>query len=300
MSATYSGREIKRTKRYQLGQKLSRICRHFLLISATPHNGKGKDFQLFMTLLDGDRFEGAFRHNAHGADVEDMMRRLTKEELFRFDGRPLFPERRAYTAKYELSPRETALYGAVTDYVRNEMNRVRCFAQQNRTRFNNVGFALQILQRRLASSPAAIHQSIRRRRERLEEELYKNRLVVKGDPVAFRNVLAGDEALVNIDEYGQEEVDDLEDRISTGSTAAETLEQLDMEVQTLKGLEHQALTVLNSGEDTKWQQLNQILDDDLMLDPDGHRRKLIIFTEAKDTLEYLREKVEARLGPVDS
>ena len=303
MSATYFGSRIKRTKRYQLGQKLSRMCRHFLLMSATPHNGKGKDFQLFMALLDGDRFEGAFRDQAHGADVEDLMRRLTKEELFRFDGRPLFPERCAYTAKYELSPREAALYGAVTDYVRNEMNRVRRFAlqnQQNRTRFNNVGFALQILQRRLASSPAAIHQSIRRRRERLEGELYKNRLVAKGDPVVFRDGLPSDEALVNIDECKQEEVDDLEDRISTGSTAAETLEQLDMEVQTLKGLEHQALTVLTSGEDTKWQQLNQILDDDLMLDSDGHRRKLIIFTEAKDTLKYLREKVEARLGRPDA
>ena len=300
MSATYFGSRINRTKRYQLGQKLSRICRHFLLMSATPHNGKEKDFQLFMALLDGDRFEGALRHNAHGADVEGMMRRLTKEELFRFDGCPLFPERHAYTAKYELSPREAALYGAVTNYVRNEMNRVRRFAQQNRTRFNNVGFALQILQRRLASSPAAIHQSLKRRRERLEEELYKNRLVIKGDPVVFRNVLASDEALVNIDECRQEEVDDLEDRISTGSTAAETLEQLDMEVQTLKGLEHQALTVLTSGEDTKWQQLNQILDDDLMLDSDGHRRKLIIFTEARDTLGYLREKVEARLGRPDA
>ena len=57
---------------------------------------------------------------------------------------------------------------------------------------------------------------------------------------------------------------------------------------------------MHSGEDTKWQQLNQILDDDLMLDADDHRCKLIIFTEPKDTLEYLREKVEARLGRQDA
>ena len=71
-------------------------------MSATPHNGKNKDFQLFMALLDGDRFEGKFRDGVHVADSEDMMRRLTKEELLRFDGRPLFPERKAYTVKYEL------------------------------------------------------------------------------------------------------------------------------------------------------------------------------------------------------
>lgn len=300
MSATSSGREIKRTKRYQLGQKLSQICRHFLLMSATPHNGKEKDFQLFMALLDSDRFEGCFRDSVDGANVEDMMRRLTKEELFQFDGRRLFPERCAYTAKYELSSQETALYSAVTEYVRNEMNRVRRFAQKNGNKFNNVGFALQILQRRLASSPAAIYQSLKRRRERLEGERSKNRVAMQDASAAFGNVLISDEALVNIDEYGQEEVDDLEGRISTGVTAAETLEQLDMEVQTLKGLEQRALAVLHSGEDTKWRQLSRILDNDLMLDPDGHRRKLIIFTEPKDTLEYLREKVEARLGRHDA
>lgn len=60
-------------------------------MSATPHNGKEADFQLFMGLLDADRFEGRFREGVHKADVSDMMRRLTKEELYRFDGTPLFP-----------------------------------------------------------------------------------------------------------------------------------------------------------------------------------------------------------------
>jgi len=112
LSASYFGGEVKYTKRYQLGQKLGQICRHLLLMTATPHNGKEEDFQLFMALLDGDRFEGRFRDGVHFADTNDMMRRLTKEELLKFDGCPLFPERRAYTAKYDLSDEEAALYGA--------------------------------------------------------------------------------------------------------------------------------------------------------------------------------------------
>lgn len=107
----------------------------------------------------------------------------------------------------------------------------------------------------------------------------------------------------NIDEYSQDEIGDFEDeeRISSGGlTAAETLEQLNIEVETLQGLEVKALAVLRSGTDAKWQQLNRILDDCTMLDPDGQRRKLIIFTEARDTLDYLREKVEARLGRPDA
>lgn len=298
MSATYFGGDVKYTKRYQTGQKLGQICRHLLLMSATPHNGKEEDFQLFMALLDGDRFEGRFRDGVHYADTADMMRRLTKEELLRFDGRPLFPERRAYTVKYDLSPKESELYTAVTEYVRNEMNRVQRFAENDNKKRNNVGFALQILQRRLASSPAAIYQSLKRRRERLENELGEARIAARGRQ--FGDIDVSNEILRNIDEYGQEEVDELEDLISTGATTAETIDQLELEVETLKGLEHMALDVLRSGEDTKWAQLNRILDDDLMVDNQGNRRKLIIFTEPKDTLHYLADKVKARLGNPDA
>jgi superfamily II DNA/RNA helicase len=249
-----------------------------------------------MALLDGDRFEGRFRDGVHYADTADMMRRLTKEELLKFDGRPLFPERRARTVKYQLSEGEAALYTAVTEYVRTEMNRVQRFAEGDGKKRNNVGFALQILQRRLASSPAAIYQSLKRRRERLENELAEARLASKGRRVGIEEPKINADMLRNIEEYGQEEIDELEDLISTGATTAETVEQLALEVETLKGLETMALGVLRSGVDTKWSQLNQILDDDLMIDGAGNRRKLIIFTEPKDTLHYLLDKVRARLG----
>ncbi len=99
MSASRFGDEVKYTQRHQLGQLLGGRCRHFLLMSATPHNGKDDDFQLFMSLLDGDRFEGRIREGTRQVDVSDLMRRLTKEELRKFDGTPLFPERCAYTSR---------------------------------------------------------------------------------------------------------------------------------------------------------------------------------------------------------
>src|ERR1700674_5897163 len=178
MSATYFGGEIKYTKRYKLGQLLSTLTRHFLLMTATPHNGKEEDFQLFMALLDGDRFEGRFRDGAHAVDVSDLMRRMVKENLFKFDGTPLFPERMAYTVPYKLSDPEARLYRAVTDYVRDEFNRAE--ALQNDKRAGTVGFALTILQRRLASSPEAIYQSLRRRRERLEKRCRELELLQRG------------------------------------------------------------------------------------------------------------------------
>ena len=84
MSASFFGGEVRYTKRHRLGQMLSTRTRHFLLLTATPHNGKEEDFQLFMALLDGDRFEGRFRDGVHTADVSDLMRRMVKERLFKF------------------------------------------------------------------------------------------------------------------------------------------------------------------------------------------------------------------------
>lgn len=302
MSATYTGGEIRYTRRYQAGQRLGRICRHLLLMSATPHNGKEEDFQLFMALLDSDRFEGRFRDGVHSADTKDMMRRLTKEDLLKFDGTRLFPERRAYTVKYKLSAREASLYADVTEYVREEMNRVQRFAETDGRKRNNIGFALQILQRRLASSPAAIHESLRRRRERLEDELDKARQTSHSKQASLGNAgnLASDEALENFDEYAQDEVDELEELIATAATAAETIDQLKTEIDTLKTLESKALDVLQSSEDTKWTELNRILDNNLMTDSEGNHRKLIVFTEAKDTLYYLAEKIRARFGKPDA
>jgi SNF2 family DNA or RNA helicase len=94
---------------------------------------------------------------------------MVKENLLKFDGTPLFPERIAYTVPYKLSEPEARLYKEVTEYVREEFNRADALANDKRA--GTVGFALTILQRRLASSPEAIYQSLRRRSERLQKRL---------------------------------------------------------------------------------------------------------------------------------
>lgn len=183
LSASFSGGEIKETKRYKLGKLLSTLTRHFLLMTATPHNGKEQDFQLFLALLDGDRFEERFRDGVHTCDVSDLMRRLVKEDLLKFDGKPLFPERQAHTVQYTLPDQEAALYKHVTDYVREEFNRAEALANDGRK--VTVGFALTVLQRRLASSPETIYQSLRRRRERLEQRLREQKLLKRGERVSL-------------------------------------------------------------------------------------------------------------------
>ena len=118
--------------------------------------------------------------------------------------------------------------------------------------------------------------------------------------VGFGSMAVDDDTPDDLEEYGQDEVEDFEDRIAAGATAAETAEQLRLEVATLRSLEAMALGVLHSGRDTKWSELDRILDDALMIDAAGNRRKLIVFTEPKDTLHYLVRKIRARLGNPDA
>ncbi|MCY3939522.1 MAG: helicase-related protein [Gammaproteobacteria bacterium] len=306
MSASFFGAEVKYTKRYQLGALAGRQARHFLLMTATPHNGKEEDFQLFMGLLDEDRFEGRFRQGVHKINPADMMRRLTKEELFRFDGSPLFPERRAYTVSYELSPKEANLYSEVTHYVREEMNRADRLADDGSRRRNNVGFALQILQRRLASSPAAIHESLKRRLGRLETRLEEEKLGRKGggeaaSPPPLTTSLGQELDEDDLEDATGEEIEAHEDRLLDLATAAQTIEELEAEIATLRELEKMAKALRRSGEDTKWRELDRILENPLVQDSSrAGRRKLLIFTEARDTLEYLAERIRNRTGEADS
>lgn len=321
LSATFFGGEVKYTKRYRLGQLLSTLTRHFLLMTATPHNGKEEDFQLFMALLDGDRFEGRFRDGVHTADVSDLMRRMVKENLLKFDGRPLFPDRFAYTVPHRLSDAEAALYKAVTEYVREEFNRAE--ALENDKRAGTVGFALTILQRRLASSPEAIYQSLRRRRERLQSRLRELEVLQRGGQVESAIVAQAPaldrEDMEDLEDASDAESEAIEEQVLDEATAARSIGELRVEIKTLERLEGLALSIRRSGEDKKWRELANLLseiftpaaianglaeeaepfDAGLPVSPKptpSPRQKLVIFTEHRDTLNYLQSRIGTLLG----
>ncbi|OYX77797.1 MAG: RNA helicase, partial [Bradyrhizobium sp. 35-63-5] len=299
MSASLFGNEVKYTKRHKFGQLVGSRARHFLLMSATPHNGSDADFELFMGLLDADRFEGRPREGTRKVDVTDLMRRLTKEELRKFDGAPLFPERKAYTIQYQLSDLEAQLYAAVTQYVRNEMRNLNNLGGDDK-RKNNVGFALQVLQRRLASSPAAIFHSLRRRRERLEARLAEERIIARGGKLQKQeqpSSLIDDDEDRDLEEVGGAELEDAEQEIADRSTAAQTIPELEAELTVLRELEALADLLRKSKQDAKWRQLSEILDRPPIVDEaTGQRRKILIFTEPRDTLEYLASNIRQQIG----
>ena len=289
MGAHYGGGQLEKTKRFLLGELLGRITRHLLLMTATPHSGKEEDFQLFLTLLDRDRFEGKQKKSV---DLSGIMRRMVKEDLLTFDGKRLFPERIAETVPYELTALEQDLYEEVTHYVREGMNRAEKLGGKRK---NTVGFALTVLQRRLASSPEAIYRSLVRRSERLERKKVEilNGTYRQAEPSV-------DLSEFDEDEYNAEELEQLEEDVMDAATAAQTVEELNAELIELAALIETATKVRKAGTDRKWTELSTILQDNaLTTDDDGWPRKFIIFTEHRDTLDYLQGKIGSLLGRPD-
>ncbi|MBS7547012.1 DUF3883 domain-containing protein [Dietzia sp. Marseille-Q0999] len=298
MSAAWYGLELKRTRRYELGQTLSEVSRHLLLMTATPHSGDPGAYRAFLALLDPDRFAGPQPPSAPSPSAQGLMRRMVKEDLLRFDGTPLFPERIAETVPYDLTPAELELYEQVTRYVREEMNRADAL---DGPRKRTVGFALTVLQRRLASSSHAIVRSLERRRDRLEARLREERerpysaAVEAAVPSA---VLEGDEW--DDDEVSAAELEAAEESVVDAATAARSAAELELEIRELSRLVVLARRVRDAGEDRKWAQLRTILTDEVLTapqtDPEAGPRKLIVFTEHRDTLDYLHDQIATLFG----
>ena len=280
LSAQPNGRSVDRTARYRLGEQLHRIADDLLLMTATPHNGVEGCFQLSLALLDRDRFCGPYQEPFPKQDTHDILLRRIKEDLVRFDGSKLFPERFANTVAFELEAEEQHLYESLTTYVREEMNRVSDADAQTA---NRVGFAMQVLQRRLASSPRAIHISLQRRRERLQQE------------VARQQLRRSQAAVDRFDELTSRELELFEDELAASVSAARSSADLKREIRVLDGLERQARQLLHANVDSKWRTLRSLLEQPPLLD-DGHRQKLVLFTESRDTLNHLREKLKNHFG----
>jgi superfamily II DNA or RNA helicase len=284
LSASAWGNTVTKTKRFLLAEAIRDAVPSTLLMTATPHNGKDADYREFLTLL-RSADEPAVKDPAN----DGLMRRLMKEQLVHLDGSPLFPERRANTVPYRLSPVEAALYEAVSEYVREEMNKV----SDDDTR-RSVGFALVVLQRRLASSPLAILRSLTRRRDRLRNQANQTHDAdgrLAADLAATLGLGSDDP-----DEMSSARAESYQDEVVSVATNARTLAELETEILVLDGLVARAESVLGARVDAKWEELEELLMSADMYEADGRRRKIIVFSENRDTLDYLEDRLAELLG----
>ncbi len=277
MSAYKYGDKTEKTDRYRLGEALSKLADpHLLFLTATPHKGDPENFRLFLDLLEPGFFATAemLQESIRNKDNPLFIRRM-KEDLKDFDGKPLFLPRYVKTVSFKLSDDEKTLYNDVSRYVKEEYNKA---LRTDRKR--NVAFALVILQRRLASSTFAILKSLERRKKRLEE-LIKG--VEKGRP---------SDSTVDL-----EEADDLseeerwkEEELWETLSVAENRQELQAEIGTLSELIQQARNIIQKEVEVKVLNLKETMS---RLSQESPNKKILIFTESKDTLEYLEKKIRS-------
>ncbi len=273
MAAYRYGEKTSKTERYQFGELLSRISRYLLFLTATPHRGDPENFRLFLDLLEPGYFATTelLAESIRSKDNPLFLRRL-KEDLKSFGGAPLFPPRHVATRPYRLNEDEKRLYNAVTEYVEKSYNRALATAKRN------VAFALLILQRRMASSVRAVRRSLERRRDRLEELLRLGKWLVEGGWV-------DEDALEDSPEIERlRKEEELVERL----TAAETREELEAEIRQLSGLIKLAKDAERHELETKLTELRKVMDAEHM---QRTGEKLLVFTESRETLEYLAEKL---------
>lgn len=277
-------KKTKKTKIYQLGEAILKNTEHRLLLTATPHKGDVENYRHLLKLVDEDIFANvSVDANIKEKSNPFVIRRL-KEQMVNFDGTPIFPERKTKTLEFDLSKDELELYRDVTNYVSEHFNR----AEQRGN--NGTSFAMMLLQRRLSSSIDAIYFSLKRRQVALCE-LLKNSIEVQGDI----NKRLEDIDMEDFEDESYEEQAEIEELLEKSEDSI-NIDELIKEIDILEGLIKKAETIRLGGVERKYIELEKTLFGENGIIEKGE--KIIIFTEAIDTLNFIENKLKDRVSGI--
>ena len=281
----------RKTARYALGELLRDAADHILLLTATPHKGDPENFSLFLQLLDADAY----------ADVKSISQamerrrapfylRRTKEAMVYFpermqDGtwaaRKIFTRRITHSVDFQIDGLEFDLYREITNFVKRQS--AKAAAQGDDPRARAIGFLMALYQRRLASSTYAMRHSLENRARRLEEGLKKAQELARMVPPDLPDL----DELDEMEDVDRERLEEMLEAITLASNAAQVRE----EIEELRQLAKQAKDVEETGAEEKLSKLRDLLHQEGFFDqPD---KRLLIFTEFRDTLNYLVEKFKS-------
>src|SRR5262249_13899308 len=283
--------EAGKTKRYQLAEKLSEKADHILLLTATPHHGDVDRFSHFLRLIDPDLFPEPHKLQQKAAEISrDVLRlgqdcpwalRRLKEDLRDLNGQRLFPERRTSTVRFKLNADEYALYKAVSAYINQYL------PGGNGKQKASVALVRTVLQRRLASSSWAIHESLKRRHDRQRKLLEE---IERLSPEQQAQRLAKLNGRLTDIEQDEGDLDETQrDALADEFTTAAELDHLRDEIAALQELVEAARLVRDSATDSKLTELRDCLKRTEFNELTEGSARLLIFTEHRDTLNYLRE-----------
>jgi superfamily II DNA or RNA helicase len=277
----------RKTARYGLGELLRDTSDHMVMLTATPHKGDPANFSLFLQLLDEDAYADvrSIKEAMERRHAPFYLRR-TKEAMVYFperqpDGawvaKKIFTRRIPRSVDFQIDGPEYDLYCEVTRFVKRQS--AKAAAQDDNPRARAVGFLMSLYQRRLASSTFAVRRSLEKRAKRLADALSRaQELAAMAPPV-----LPDPEELEEMEDFERERVQEMIEAI----TLASNPEQVREEIVELEELAEQAKVVEAEGNEAKLSRLKDLLQQQGFFDHSDQR--LLIFTEFKDTLDYLMD-----------
>ncbi|MCP9465425.1 MAG: SNF2-related protein, partial [Nitrospira sp.] len=282
--------ESHKSLRYKLGELLRDTSDHLLLLTATPHKGDPQNFSLFLQLLDADAYADvkSIREAMNRRRAPFYLRR-TKEAMIYFPERqpdggwaaqPIFTKRIPHTVEFQIDGAEFDLYRDITRFVKQQS--AKAASQGDDPRARAVGFLMALYQRRLASSTYAMRHSLENRAKRLEEGLKRAQDLARLAPPD----LPAPDDLEEMEEGERERLEEMLEAITLAGNAQQVRE----EIQELKALAGQARAVEDAGKEAKLSKLKELLQQEGFFDHPEQR--LLIFTEFKDTLDYLVERLK--------
>jgi superfamily II DNA or RNA helicase len=283
--------ETHKSLRYKLGELLRDTSDHMLLLTATPHKGDPLNFSLFLQLLDADAYADvrSIREAMDRRRAPFYLRR-TKEAMVYFPERrtdgtwvaeKIFTKRIPHTVEFQIDGAEFDLYRDITRFVKHQSTKAA--AQGDDPRARAVGFLMSLYQRRLASSTYAMRHSLENRAKRLEEGLKRAQDLARLAPPD----LPDPDELEEMEESERERLEETLEAITLAGNA----QQVHEEIQQLKVLAGQAQTVEDSGTEAKLSKLKELLHQEGFFD--HPEKRLLVFTEFKDTLDYLVERLKS-------
>jgi len=273
LAAHRSGTRTFRTRRFVLGETLQERSNSMLFLTATPHSGESYAYYRLLSLLDPYLItrEGYLTKEK----LTRIMIRRTKEDVRTLDNKPLFPTREAKTLIVPFSSKEATLYSKVVDYVAHYFN----LATTAKSR--GVSFAMMILQKRMASSIAAITKSLENRLQRLKEL----RELGTFPDYGMLEIQEMEEEGISLDDLEDKDREELEKKYEV-LTMARNVKELDQEIMILSELVKLARSVAT---DSKADALVKFVE---AIHEQNPSEKILIFTEYRDTLDYLIERFE--------
>lgn len=281
----------KKTARYALGELLRDSTDHLLLLTATPHKGDPENFSLFLQLLDADAFADVKSiHQAMERRRAPFYLRRTKEAMVYFpERRPdgtwvaekIFTKRIPHTVDFQIDGAEFDLYRDVTRFVKQQS--AKAAAQGDDPRARAVGFLMSLYQRRLTSSTYALRHSLENRVRRLEEGLKRAQELIRSAPPD----LPTQDDLEEMEDSERERLEEMLEAITLAGNA----QQVKEEIEELKHYASQAQAVENSDVEAKLSRLKVLMQKEGFFD--NPEQRLLIFTEFKDTLDYLMGRLKS-------